>query len=209
MGKPVKIGQSHTAMSILANNADWESIDSNVLQRIIDDPREAGKHFNLFLRNGGRVIIGEPRIIQIDRSKKFDPAEFIGKGWTIEEEDERSLELTELDITNVRFEHMLVEGETWVKGETKLERLKSAGNIRLDAKIFQTLWENQHLIPERWKEKTNGNTTFVCFDGTVLRDPGGYRYILYLDWYGGGWCWNDRWLVSKWDANGPSAVLAS
>jgi hypothetical protein len=148
-------------------------------------------------------------VITIDRTTPFDPVAFIGEGWKIEEEDERSLALTEVDLTAVRFETMLKDRETYVKGETKLERLKKAGHVRLDAKVFQRLWENQYLIPEHWKEKTNGNTTYIFFDGTVLRDSNGNRYVLYLYWRGGAWDWGVRWLGDGWGVRGPSAVLAS
>ncbi len=196
-------------MSVLANNADWDGVDGDVLQRVIDDPREAGKHFTAFLKNGGRVIVGEPKVIPIDRSKKFNPAKFIGEGWKIDEEDERSLALTEIDLTTIRFESMLKNGEKRVQGEEKLTRLKDSGYVRLDAKVFQILWENQHLIPTSWKEKTNGNTTYIFFDGTVLRDPHGGRYVLYLYWGDGQWSWDCGWLGNDWDVCDPSAVLAS
>ncbi len=163
-----------------------------------------------------------PTIVPIDRTKPFNPAEFIGAGWTIwkgpkdgnglsgdKEQDQRSLALTEVDLTDVRFKTMLTGRETSVKGETKLERLKQAGDVRLDAKVFQTLWENQILIPERWKEQTNGNTTYIFFDGTVLRDSRGSRYVLYLGWSVGAWYWNVYWLDNDWDVNNPSAVLAA
>jgi len=104
---------------------------------------------------------------------------------------------------------MLKDGETYVNGEEKLKRLKSAGHIRLDDGVFQVFWKNQHLIPERFKEKTGGNTTYIFFDGTILRGPGGGRYVLYLFWCGGEWFWFYRWLGRGWDANYPSAVLAS
>ena len=105
----------------------------------------------------------------------------------------------------------LRDKETSVKGEEKLRRLKEGGDIRLDAKIFQTLWENQALIPERWKEKTNGNTTFIYFDGTVLQNSRGNRYVLYLYWLADyeHWNWNVNWLDHDWNVNNPSAVLAS
>ena len=154
-------------------------------------------------------IVGDPKIIQIDRSNKFSPVEFLGKGWTIEEEDKRSLKLTEVDLTKIRFETCLKVGEGYITGEEKLKRLKSAGHIRLDVQIFLTLWKNQHLIPDKWKEKTNGNTTYFYFDGTVLRGPGGNRYVLCLGWSGGRWGWGCFWLVGDWSVDGPSAVLAS
>lgn len=222
MSKPITIGQSHTAMSILALNTNWDALDSETLQQVIDDPKRVGAQFTAFLKNGGRIIVGEPKIVPIDRTKPFNPAEFIGAGWTIwkgpkdgnglsgdEEQDERSLALTEVDLTAVQFKTMLEGRETSVKGETKLEHLKKAGNVRLDAKVFQTLWENQHLIPERWKEQTNGNTTFIYFDGTVLRGSLGDRCVLCLCWGGGAWGRSVDWLGSGWHVNHPSAVLAS
>lgn len=149
------------------------------------------------------------KVIMINRFKLFNPAKFIGKGWTIEEQDERSLALTEIDLSKVKFETCLQEGETNIQGEEKLKRLKQADHIRLDAHFFLTLWKNKHLIPESWKEKTNGNTTFIFFDGTVLRGPGGRRYVLCLCWRDGRWDWRCYWLGDVWFAYGPSAVLAS
>ncbi len=148
-------------------------------------------------------------VITIDSSKKFNPAEVLGRGWSIAEEDEKSLAVTEIDLNTVRLEHMLQPGEEWIKGEEKLTRLKDAGFVRFDARIFETLWENKHLIPERWKEDTNRQTTFIFFDGTVLRDPDGDRCVLCLYWRGSRWSWNCLWLGDGWGVRGPSAVLVS
>lgn len=163
-----------------------------------------------FLRN--ELVVSEPvaRVIKIDRTKPFNPADFIGSGWMIDEpQDERSLALDEMDLIKVRFETMLKSGEPYITGEEKLKRLKAAGHVRLDAKIFQTLWENQSLIPESWKEKIDGNTRYIFFDGTVLRSPGGRRCVLYLCWYDGRWRWCYSWLDNSWSVSSPSAVLAS
>ena len=65
-------------------------------------------------------------IVTIDRSRPFNPAEFIGPGWTTEEQDEGSLLLTEIDLTKVRLETCLNSGEQYIKGEEKLRRLKLA-----------------------------------------------------------------------------------
>lgn len=149
-------------------------------------------------------------IISIVRGR-FNPVEFVGEGWNIiaDETDTRSIALTELDLTKVELRTMLKDGETSVKGEEKLKRLKASGLVRLDAEIFLTLWENQHPIPESWKEKVNGNTRYIFFDGTVLRDSYGLRYVLCLYWDDGGWHWGVYWLDFGWDVYGPSAVLAS
>jgi len=210
MGKSVTTDQSHAVMAVLATNVDWEDLNGDALQeQIVRRPKEAGEQFTAFLKNGAKLIIGERKIVKIDRSKPFDPVSFIGKGWNIEEQDERSLTLTELDLTRVHFKTMLKDNENVVKGKEKLQRLKEAGYIRLDAKIFQTLWENQHLIPEKWKEKTEDNTTFIYFDGTILRRPRGDRYVVYLYWRGGRWHWGYDWLEGDWSVINPSAVLAS
>ena len=208
MNKPSQ-GQVLSAISILMNNADWDTVSGTVLQKVIDNPRDAGSQFTAFLKNGGRVIVGESKVIPIDHTSAFDPVAFIGVGWSILEQDERSLKLSEVDLTKVSLEMTLKDGEKSVVGEEKLKRLVATGDIRLDAKVFQTLWENKHLIPEAWKQPTNGNTTYVFFDGTILRDSDGDRCVLYLYWRGGKWSWGCRWLGHKWGASYPSAVLAS
>lgn len=77
--------------------------------------------------------------------------------------------------------------------------------IWLDAAIFLAFWKNQELIPESWKEKTNGGTTYIFFDGTVLRRPSGSRCSLYLVWSGGLWFWSFNWLCRGRCASYPSA----
>jgi hypothetical protein len=42
-----------------------------------------------------------------------------------------------------------------------------------------------------------------------LRNPNGNRYVLYLYWNDGKWNWNVNWLDNDWNANNPSAVLAT
>ena len=153
--------------------------------------------------------VEESMMIKIDRTEPFNLAQFRVQGSSIEEQDERALVITEVDLSKIRLETTLKPGETPVIGKERLKRLKKAGHIRLDAKVFQTLWENQSLIPEKWKEKTNGNTTYIFFDGTVLRCPGGSRCVLCLYWHDGEWYWHYRWLDDGFGASDPSAVLAS
>jgi len=217
--------QSHAIMAALATNTDWDSIDfegAGLQDRVMRDMVEAGRQFTTFLRNGARVIVGEPRIIPINRFTPFNPAEFVGAGWTIwrgpvggdglsgaEEQDPRSLALTEIDLSAIVLKSTLKPGETVVNGEEKLKRLKASGNIRLDVGAFKALWDNRELLPARFKEKTGNNTTFIYCDGTVLRGPRGRRYVLCFCFGDGAWRWGYGWLDDDWSVGDPSAVLAS
>lgn len=151
----------------------------------------------------GRSVSTDQSHAIIVQAITFDPVAFLGKGWIIEEQDERSLALTEIDLSKVQLETCLQEGEASIQGEDKLKRLKQAGHIRLDARFFMGLWKNPKLIPDAWKGK------IIYFDGTVLRRQSGSRHVLYLYWGGRQWHWNYGWLGCQWNAVEPSAVLAS
>lgn len=209
-------------LATLQNNVSVGEVPDATAEWVFQHPAETGREFTLFLKNGARVLIGEPRIIPIDRTVPFSPAEFIGNGWSIwkgpaegtglegeEEQDKRSIALTTLDVTRLRLETTLKGEETSIIGEEKLKRLTAMTDaIRLDAGIFQTFWRNQHLIPERFKAKTNGNTTYVFCDGTVLRSPFGLRCVVYFCWLGDArkWFWDCSRLGRRFDAFFPSAV---
>ncbi|MEZ0209133.1 MAG: hypothetical protein ACAH17_03085 [Candidatus Paceibacterota bacterium] len=123
-------------------------------------------------------------ILQINRSLPFDHNTFYdGVHGSVAENDERSLQLTEVNLTKVTFETMLNAGEQFISTAEKINRLNECGFIRLDAKVFQTLWENQHLIPEGWKEKTVGGSVIV-FDGTIVTYRLGRRAMLSMYWDG-------------------------
>lgn len=146
-------------------------------------------------------------ILKIDRSKPFDPKTFLND-WSInvDEQDERALALTEVDLAKVVFETTLKKKENPIKGEEKLKRLKENGSIRLDASVFQILWKNQHLIPLKWRKKTNGNTTRIFFDGTILKSAGD-RYALNLWWSNREWHRGCNGLFRNVNDNDLSAVL--
>lgn len=210
MSKLVSINQSHSVIQALANNVDWSVLDGEVLQeKVIKNQIEAGEQFTAFLKNGGKVIVDNPKVISIDRSSSFDPKSFIGKDWSIDEEDEKSLKLTEIDLRKVILKTTLKDNENYVKGEENLKRLKNGKEILLNARVFQALWENQQLIPEEWKEKINEKRTYVFFDGTILQNSDGCRFVLCLYWNVRKWKWRYGWLEGVWFDNNPSAVLSN
>ena len=169
------------------------------------------------------IVAGIPRVIPIDRSKPFNPAEFIGKGWSVwrgpadsnglegeEERDSRSATLTELNLDKVQLVTRFKRGESVTTGEERIKCLRTDGRVRLDENAFQTFWENREQLPARFKERVNGNIQFIFFDGVVLRSPRGVRYTLCLYFNSGGsWFWGCGWLDSDRYAGSPSAMLAS
>ncbi len=162
-------------------------------------------------------------LLPIDRSKPFNPAEFIGAGWSVwrgpangkglegdEDRDLRSATLAELDLNKVQLVTCLKKGESVITGEESIKRLKTDGRVRLDENTFKVFWENREQLPIRFKERANGNIQFIFFDGVVLRGPGGCRYALYLCFRDdGSWRWCYGWLGDDRGVSGPSAVLAS
>lgn len=207
----ITLDQSHQVIATLMQNTDWGSIDfdlSDLQRSIVCNPKGAGAQFTAFLKNGGKIIVGEPKIVKINRGR-FNPAKFIGQGWSIvaDQTDVHSTNLAELDLTKVQHVTMLKDGESRIAGEERLKRLKGSGYIRLDADIFYALWENKYLIPESWKEKVNGNIRYIFFEGTIFRYPDGCRCVLCLYWRDGQWHRHVDWLGLAWRAYGLSAVL--
>jgi hypothetical protein len=150
----------------------------------------------------GQSVNAEPRIIEIDRTKPFDPAILGHRSWSVVEQDERALKVTRLDLDDVRLVTVFGKEETLVGGEEKIRRLKETGFIRLDARAFQEIWKNRALIPEWWKSKV------VFFDGTVLRRPDEKMCIFCIYWINDHWDSNYITLDNFWNDKYPSAVLS-
>lgn len=158
-------------------------------------------------------------------SKVFNPAEFIGKDWSVwkgpidgkglegeEDRDVREDALTVIEWDQVILETNLQEGETYVKGEDKLCRLKAGKNIRLGGRAFLSLWEDYKTnkadsVLEKLRRAKN--VTRIYFFGLTLRSPRGDRYVLYLYFSDGRWCWHYDWLGYDWGAGARSASLTS
>lgn len=147
-------------------------------------------------------------IISLDRANPFDLKTYGSLGWAIEEQDERSLALTELDLGKIQRLSMHQPGETSLSRQGVLNRLKRGGHIRLDAKVLQILFEDKSLIPEAWKKRDDDDRIIpIFFDGTVFRTSEGHLCTLCLFWgYDAGW----HWLPHRLDLDsGPSDVSAT
>lgn len=186
----------------------------------------SGKEGDQWLRELNKMLRKENTWIghffAIDRIKPFNPSEFIGHGWAIwkghaksngmkgrEEQDQRSLVLSEIDFDKVSFETCLKSGETHITGEEKLKHHAKAGHILPDVQIGKDLFEEEGQKTLEYLYKEKGITWFELL-GTVLRSSSGSRYALYLYRCDGGrWYWDYRWLGSDRGAGSPSLVLAS
>ncbi len=212
MGKSISIDQSHAIIAALATNVDWGRLNGNLLQeQILKNPKEAGEHFNRFLENGARMLlVGDFKIA----TKPFDIS-FISKNWKIvlKEEDKRSVELTEVDFSKVKFISCLKEKESSIKGEEKLHRFKQTKDIRLGATVFMGLWEDyqansKNSVLERLYQ-AGTIKGYLDFFGTVFLNPNGNRSVLYFARVGdGSWGWGVDWLECDWGIWNLSAVLS-
>ena len=149
----------------------------------------------------------------IVRPAPFDPEKFLGKSWGIiaEERDARSAALPEVDFGQAEFISCLKPGESSIKGEEKLRRLKASGRLRYGASVFHGLWQDYQNRQENSVLETLyrlKNLTYLDFFGDVLLSPDGGRLVLCLYRSSGGeWYWDARWLRGDWP--GEVSAVAS
>lgn len=202
----------------------WMKVDTTRLQeRVIKNPDRFAEDFVAFIANDAQLVVGELKSFAINRSAPFNPAKLLGSGWTIwkgpkdgnglegeEEQDARSLSITEVKLSEFSFEHCLKSEESSITGETKVGRLEKDHShlIRPDAQFVQALLDESG---RRTLEYIRVNLKKTWFDitGTVLRSPRGARCILYLSLFVDQWHWHSHPLDGGWYASDPSLVLAS
>lgn len=205
-------------------------IRSSRIPGSLDNPLPFNGYFSTKDRQGwyelepesvSRIEMVKPTL-SLNRAQPFDPASFIGSGWTIwcgladgkglkgeEQQDARSLALTEIDFTKARFEACLADGEHVITGEQRLNRLREKDVIRADAAIGVALLKEPDQVTLNWLYQTHGVKWFEL-PGTELRDPSGDRCFLCLCRRDGGrWSWRCSWLGGGRGAGGPALVFAS
>ena len=127
----------------------------------------------------------------------FDPADFIGRDWTVwrgpldgdgllgtEEMDSRSMTVPFFDLDSLVFETCLAEDETAITGEEKIDRLKERPElIRLGGDFCRKLWEDYEakkedsIVEDLFRSR---GISYIDFPGHVLRGLDGYPCILYI-----------------------------
>ncbi|HEX2965320.1 MAG TPA: hypothetical protein VHO84_06025 [Syntrophorhabdaceae bacterium] len=196
--------------NVLIQNVDLELLNIEGLDLIIENGPVAGRQFAEFLNMMGQSIsdrLAGARTVEIERKQLFDPVQFMHhRGLEIAEQDERSVMLEKIDVSKIALVSML-HNDIVITGDEHLRRLKNTGHIRLDARIFQTLWENQEFIPELWKG-TAHSAKHVFFDGTILKNQHG-RYVIGMYWdRDNRWNWTYcRLDIGGWRSEDLSAVL--
>jgi len=150
-----------------------------------------------------RINSGEWIVVPREQSAfKFNPAVFIGEGWSFSDKDRLPLAPADIDPEAVEFiEVVLKKGEVSIKGWERDERLRKADRVHLGPDHFLAYWEMCDKLSESWKI-----IGFITFDAVKLRDPDGNRYTLYLCWVGGAWHWYCHWLGGAFNSQYQSAV---
>jgi len=190
--------------------SDFQRLRDDLEQKIAgENGKEWFEELKRFVRKE-TVWVKNPdtdsHILTIDRTTPFNPVAFLGEGWKIEEQDKRSLLVTEIDFSKVTFETCLNPVEGWITGEGKLLRHARAGHILSDAKIGQDLYEEEGQKTLEYLYKEKGVTWFELL-GTVLRHPSGRLSALCLYRVDGCWCRDYAWLDDRRDADDLSLVL--
>jgi len=84
--------------------------------------------------------------------------------------------------------------EHWVRGAVMVQRAKEFG-AALGQHHAEALVENQHIIPEEWRE------FYIIFPGTVWRTPHDNCSIPFIFWYAGRWYLSFSWIVHDWHSD--------
>lgn len=123
--------------------------------------------------------------------------------------DQRSFQLTAVDLSNVSFEACLTHGESFISGKEKLERLIAMGGVRLDPRFgFALFLEKGQKTLELIYQKHG--VTYVDFFGQIFEDEAGSRYVHKLSRVRvGEWRWGVTRLGCKWGMGSYSACVKS
>ncbi|MFA5878195.1 MAG: hypothetical protein WC845_02395 [Candidatus Staskawiczbacteria bacterium] len=191
---------------LLCEEVGFDYVPAAVARAIINgDHEKFAVNFVELLAGGGKFI---PTDLEV-RTAPFDPAEFIGPGWTLwkgrnglegeEECDAQSPNLVAVNLERCDFLSCLDKEESPITGEVRLSRFRATGRILYGVTVAMGIWQDyqssedkEESILEKLYQKYG--ITHIDFLGTVLRSPGGYRYVF---------CFcrgaDDQW---RWGCNG-------
>lgn len=170
--------------------ADWNMVAEN----------------STLLRQIGDVFRGRAEITLAPHVIDCDATPFVPHGWMLE--DHQKGGKFKWDPTKVELYRTLSQKKdkhTW--GNLLHKELKDMPV--LNANVLDYLFANQELIPEEWKENTNGNTIYIFFWGTIYRNSDDGLHVRCLSWRGARWGLSSRWLGGAFFDNYLAALRAS
>ena len=176
------------AQKVVVKGSTVSALQLKDLFRQFADGSLNGEHLQAFIEHRNPF---ESRAIG-----SFDPATFVGKGWSIV--GERKVLHEAWNPKQLVGISALMPSENYIDGNKWKKRL--ADNPLLGVEAFWACWNNQDQIPEELKSK------IILFDGDVLQGPGGFRCSLCLGWDGDRWDWNSYWLDSSRGSGDVSAT---
>ncbi|MDZ7798599.1 MAG: hypothetical protein U5L76_03180 [Patescibacteria group bacterium] len=207
----ISAGQAAKIADLVIARLRKSELPHAVIQSVIEkEGAEIAANFVADVRNRVEacLLVAEPHIL---KRLPFDVENFIGKGWSVNEQvSKRSSD--NLEAGQITRNDYLKEGESYINGEERLRRIKVAGeqDLQLDAEDFLALWQEEGHTTLNWLYETKG-ITWLSFWGTILGGPVGRRLVLYLCRYvDGSWRWLYDWVDRDvWSSGRPAAVLAS
>lgn len=110
----------------------------------------------------------------------FDPGTFLGKKFSIAEQDPRSEGLKEIDLRHVVLFGNCLAGEMHIIGEEKRSRLLGMGCVPFHVLAFIKLYREKNQESLEWIHKNNPQVIRLDFLGTVIKNKKGRRFGLYL-----------------------------
>lgn len=153
------------------------------------------------------VVRGLSEINPILHAIDCDAAPFVPIGLNYREEDQlpnRVKGIFAWDPTKVKlYLSKEQEGDKHIIGKDLRKELASQPVLNANPLDYLLKPENQHLIPEEWKDKA------VFFWGTVYCNSSGNLCVRYLYWHDGRWDCGFRWLDRDFVSSGPAALRAS
>ena len=151
------------------------------------------------------VLLGCAEIKAMEHVINCDTDPFVPSGWRVEKHEKSGS--FRWDPKQVQFYLSKSQKKDGSIVGNKL-RTELADKPVLNANVLEYLLAHPHLIPEAWKEETNGDTTCVFFWGTIYCDSDGDLCIRCLFWDGDGWYWDCGWLDDVWSNDYPAALRA-
>jgi len=84
-----------------------------------------------------------------------------------------------------------------------------SGKKTLHSNIMDALFDYPHMIPDNYKQDSQGRTLYICFWDVIYGFAGDDLYVRFLYWDVGAWHRDYCWLGFDFGVQNPAAVSAS